>query len=107
MTLNFRKLADAVERRAPEWGDDPGLEFRFIELGGETGECLEAGKKYLRHVKGMVGGCSDLKPIEEEIGDVIISAIALANTLGIEDVGKVVRDKFNQTSEKRGFKTKL
>lgn len=106
---NFDNLRTANITRAIEWcGPDNkcSLEFNTIELCGETGELANAIKKYLRFKMGIPGGVNNLDNIREEIADVVICADLLAESLGI-NLGDAVRDKFNRTSEKHNFNTKL
>lgn len=103
--LSFDTLQALTEERGKLWGD-PGAEFHFIEMGGEAGEALNKFKKLLRHRKGMVGGCPDLEPIADELGDVVICAALCAIDLGL-DLGEIVARKFNKTSEKHGFPQRL
>lgn len=105
MNLTFEELQDAAKKRSVLWGD-PGLEFRVIEVGGETGELLEAMKKHLRYLKGMKGGVENIQSVKDEIADVIISAVQLANDLGV-DLSEALLAKFNETSDKYGFSVKL
>ena len=108
--LTFSDVQEALRKRQPQWGgEDPGLEFRLIELGGETGECLEVGKKYLRTLKKMKGGIKKgeaMRRFGEEISDVILSAALLANQLNL-DLDAWVKQKFNETSKKHGLKQKI
>lgn len=104
--LTFSELQAASQRRLPEFGADPGTEFRFIELGGEAGEALNAYKKLLRFQKGMVGGDAALTPIADELGDVVICAALCANALGL-DLGEITARKFNKTSDKHRFQTRI
>lgn len=85
------------------------LLFRATELGGETGECLEAVKKLARQARGMKGGKSfktSLKNLREEIGDVVISLDRLAEFFDI-DLEDAIKHKFNLTSKKKGLKIKF
>ena len=112
--LTFNELRGANETRGRQWqGRTNGLwnmEFAAIELGGETGEALDAIKKFKRYLEGWKGGYEykeqALEAIGDEIGDVIICADRLANALGL-DTGEIVKNKFNKTSIKHGFKIKL
>jgi len=103
--MKLSVLQDATADRGKLWGS-PGLEFRAIELAGETGEAMEALKKHLRWQKGMAGGKDNLAAVKQEIADVIISAVLLANELFI-DLDSVVPAKFNETSEKYNFPQRL
>ncbi len=85
------------------------LLFRSNELGGEVGEAQNKVKKYVRYLRQMAGGISkeeSIKEIEKELADVIICVDRVADIFGI-DLNKAVVDKFNETSDKRGFNIKL
>ena len=97
--LTFTELTEATKARANAWGGSVGMEFRAIELGGETGECLNKVKKYIRFLRGMKGGVSNKEAIADEIGDVVICASLLANEFGF-DLGEIVARKFDETTEK-------
>lgn len=115
--LNFEDLRKANTTRAEEWGGPNNgttegrlidLLFRSNEIGGEAGELQNIVKKYARTQLGMPGGCDDfvIRAIADEIADTIVCCDRLAELLDI-DTGEAVRDKFNKTSDKHGFKTKL
>lgn len=102
---NLENLKKAIREREPYWlkGDKkPDLLFRATELGGEAGELLNAVKKLVRHDLGMVGGSSDKTNLAEELGDVLISAVLLADEAGL-DLWDCAVMKFNKTSNKHGF----
>lgn len=105
MSLSFATLQAKALERGVLWGN-PGLEFRVIEVGGETGELLEAMKKHLRFLRGMKGGVESIQPVKDEIADVIISAVQLANDLDV-NLTEAIPAKFNQTSDKYGFPVKI
>jgi len=109
-TLKFSQLRLANEIRASEWTKGSktnlGVEFAMIELAGEVGELANQIKKQLRHQAGIVGGDDNLEAIRQELADVVICADLLARKLGV-DLGRAVVDKFNYTSDKHGFATKL
>jgi NTP pyrophosphatase (non-canonical NTP hydrolase) len=113
----FENLKDKNKERQLEW---PGSEktnmlFHAVELGEETGEVLGAIKKLYRSLNAIKGnGYNTEKYIEnlkEEIGDVVIVLSLL--TIAVEKEGidisieESVTNKFNQTSEKHGMKTKM
>ena len=127
--LDFVDLRNANERRAVEWkGGSIGQEvpalFALVELGGEVGEAvvealvsvaalagkvgnaLNEGKKLARTEHGLRGGTTDIAPLRKELADVVICADLAARKYGI-DLGEAVREKFNLTSEKHGFSTRL
>lgn len=97
--LTFEDLQAATIARTALWEPNGGtsLEFRGLELGGETGELQNKLKKYARFKLGMRGGADNLNEVAEELADVIISATVLANHLGM-NVEQAVRMKFNLTS---------
>lgn len=100
-------IKEALNTRNSEWGEiRPGALFRAVELGGEVGEVLNEVKKLERTKLGMVGGKIGTQDLEDEIGDVIISLILLAEVYQL-DLDKCARVKFNKTSEKHGFKTRI
>ena len=128
--LTIADIQRATKERGKQWGS-PGLQFRGLELGGETGEmteailqitnrlyelgleasksvgkALEAMKKIVRFQNNMAGGTEDTAALEDEMGDVVICVALLANELGL-DLGAIVERKFNKTSEKYGFDVKL
>lgn len=109
-TLKFSQLRLANELRASEWTKGSksqlGVEVAMIELAGEVGELANQIKKQIRHQAGIVGGVDNLEAIRQELADVVICADLLARKLGV-DLGRAVVDKFNQTSDKHGFETKL
>ncbi len=113
MSLTFDELHAASAKRGIEWMGGPAtledLSFTAVELGGETGEALDAVKKFLRWLKkarGGVGPQESHQAIAEELADVVISAQRVAEAMGI-DLGAAVVAKFNVTSEKYGLSVKL
>jgi len=107
--LSFSELRQANNDRAVHWlAGKPrmSLEFSVIELCGETGELANAIKKLLRFRAGIAGGVESMENVIEEMADVVICVDLLAESLGI-DLGEAVTKKFNKTSEKHGFSTKL
>lgn len=110
--MSFQDLNQAVGRRQREWfRDNPlaphlSLSFRGCELAGEAGEVCNEIKKLERSRLGMVGGKTDTDDLADELGDVVICAALVAFTAGI-DLERAVRDKFNKTSDKHGFETRL
>jgi NTP pyrophosphatase (non-canonical NTP hydrolase) len=106
--MTFDELQQANKQRSKEWGE-PGFEFHLIELGGEVGECLNAGKKHLRYLKGMKGvkggTKDDIYNLTDELADVVICAALVANNLGI-DLGDIVQEKFNATSVKHDYESR-
>ena len=106
--MDFGKLRAANQKRHIEWaeGRELSLSFRGVELAGEVGEACNEIKKLERHRIGIVGGKEDVSGLREELSDILISVDLIAMDLGI-DLGEAVREKFNQTSEKYGLRTRL
>lgn len=123
MSLTFNTLRQFNTLRGAQWDGKPAclddLSFRAMELGGESGEAVEAllhlllavgksqnvSKKLVRHLTGRVGGI-DIQAAQtalaEELADIIICADRVAEVLDI-NLGKAVVDKFNKTSRKHGL----
>ncbi|MCA9049877.1 MAG: MazG-like family protein [Planctomycetaceae bacterium] len=106
--MTFEELRDANRRRHVEWarGNELPLSFRGLELAGEAGEACNELKKLERGRLGMAGGKQDLANLREELADVLICVDLIAMDLDI-DLGEVLRQKFNKTSEKYGLSTRL
>lgn len=108
MTLTFDALRAANTNRAFEWNKGPPLplSFAMMELAGEAGEACNAAKKLARAEFGIAGGSDDVDALSRELADVVICADLAARKAGI-DLGAWVARKFNETSDKHGFSTKL
>ena len=106
--LLFSDLREASARRQAEWpgSEAADLSFRALEVGGETGELLEALKKYRRSQLGIKGSTATLDDIADEMADVAIALDLLAAKLDINLARAIVR-KFNATSEKYELATRL
>jgi NTP pyrophosphatase (non-canonical NTP hydrolase) len=107
--LTFEQLREANDARAKEWGPEAPLSFNLIELAGETGEACNVGKKIARREYGLVGGLDEAHGIDallDELADVVICTDLVARKLGFA-LDQAIVKKFNQTSEKHGFKTRL
>lgn len=118
-SLDLKTLRHANVRRSLEWtGNANGnvlekvtgdILFRSNELGGEAGEAMNFVKKIVRQLNGMKGGMSlneGKQGLAKELADVVICADRLAEVFSI-DLGAAVIAKFNETSEKHGFNTRL
>jgi len=100
-------LIEAIETRTNEWGgEEKSALFKACEMGGEAGEVLNEVKKLERARIGMKGGKEGLSDLADEIGDVIVSTLILADHYGL-DVVACAALKFNKTSAKHGFKTRV
>jgi len=105
----FKQLREANTARQIEWdtGSEPvSLAFRGNELAGEVGEACNVLKKLERERIGIRGSRATPEQLAEELADVLICVDLIALALNI-DLGKAVADKFNATSEKYGFQTRL
>lgn len=113
MSLTFRQLQTACTARDIEWcgkeNDATDLLFCANELGGEAGETQNWVKKLIRNARGWRGGVTyhDARiAIAKELADVVICAMRVASCLNI-DLGAEIALKFNETSDKHSFKTKI
>jgi NTP pyrophosphatase (non-canonical NTP hydrolase) len=103
---SFDELRDANFLRQREW--DPHnqitLEFRGLELGGETGEAQNILKKLARERMGIKGSRATVFDLEQELADIIICVGLIANEFGI-DLDKAWRRKFNEVSARHNLET--
>lgn len=78
--MDFEKYQDQVFRTMNKKATQKeALSNYSMGLAGESGEVLEALKKYLYHGHGL-----DMKDIEKELGDVLWYLTAIAEELDIE-----------------------
>lgn len=94
--------------RMREWcpQGQPDLSFRGNELAGETGEACNVIKKLERERLGYRGSRATVQELADELADVIIVADMIAHDAGLE-LGPAIIGKFNATSEKYGFATRI
>src|SRR5215831_13809170 len=118
--LSFAELRLANLVRDREW--DPShpitLEFRGNELGGECGEAQNIIKKLARALLGVRGTTATVEDLAEDLekdlvdnlarklADVVICADLIAMAIGV-DLGKMVREKFTETSDRRDPASRL
>src|SRR5215467_7833154 len=99
--LSFAELRLANLVRDREW--DPShpitLEFRGNELGGECGEAQNIIKKLARARLGVRGTTATVENLARKLADVVICADLIAMAIGV-DLGKMVREKFNESSDR-------
>lgn len=76
--------------------------FFAVELAGEVGEACNIVKKLERERLGIRGSRSTYDALKEELEDVIICALLLANSAGIQ---LEPTKKFDDTSEKLDLPT--
>ena len=106
----FTTLREANKARDIEWGGDTVIPFSFwgCELAGEVGEACNIIKKLEREALGLVGSRATNKDLADELADVVICADLVAmHASPIIDLQRAVRNKFNATSIKQGFKTRI
>lgn len=108
MGMNYTTLSAANLARQKEWPGNEAitLAYRGNELAGETGEACNVIKKLERERLGIAGSRDTLEHLAEELADVVICADLIAQDAGI-DLDAAIREKFNATSTKLGFDTRL
>ena len=87
-------------------GDDAGIMFDALKLGGEVGELLNVVKKLEREERGWRGSRANPADFADECADVLICLDKLARRRGI-DLAAATIAKFNATSDKVGLSHKL
>jgi NTP pyrophosphatase (non-canonical NTP hydrolase) len=109
MKLTFDILRRANKLRDPEFrnGQEPvSLTFRGNELAGETGEACNFIKKLERARLGMKGSTATPQDLAKELADIVVCVDLIAMDLKI-DLGKTIKDKFNETSRKYGLSIEI
>lgn len=104
-------LRTANIKRQPEWGPNPvdSPSFRGNELAGEVGEACNILKKIDRLTLGLKGAPPNevmVAALREELGDVLVCLDLVAMLFGI-DLVEATREKFNLTSAKYKFNTRI
>lgn len=104
----YTTLREANVARQTEWdgGNQISLSFRGNELAGEVGEACNVIKKLDRERMGIKGSRDTAEHLAQELADVVICADLIASAAGIS-LEDAIREKFNATSEKHGFATRL
>jgi NTP pyrophosphatase (non-canonical NTP hydrolase) len=106
---HYTNLSAANAARQREWVSDDSaltLGFKGNELAGEVGEACNVIKKLERERLGIPGSRDTVEHLAEELADVVICTDLVAAKAGI-DLWSAVVSKFNQTSEKMGFQTRM
>ena len=112
--LTLRELIDTNVARSNHWHQDSVSGWSLSDWGvaaaGEMGEALNVIKKLNRNRDGLVGNVKDeeglISDLGEELADVVIYLILLADRVGI-DLEAAIVSKFNKVSDKHGFNQKL
>jgi NTP pyrophosphatase (non-canonical NTP hydrolase) len=101
-------MTAAIAARTEEW--DAGrtdLSFRGNELAGEVGEACNIIKKLERERLGLPGSRATVEQLADELADAMICIRRIAYFVGIADIEKIERLKFNETSIKNNLKTRV
>lgn len=108
MTDFLTKLRQVNSDRYDAWvkGNDAGIMFDALELGGEVGELLNVVKKLEREKLGWVGSRAQEQDFADECADVLICLDKLARRRGVDLIAATTA-KFNATSDKVGLPHKL
>lgn len=111
----LKGLRKANKKRLKRWHPKESEPWSLADYSnamcGEAGEAANVVKK-IRRIETMVAGADDhklpelLQALGKELADVAIYLDILANEAGI-DLRRVIIDKFNEVSEKRGFPERL
>ena len=106
--FRLEHLRTANTYREAEWDTERKRTLTFLgnELAGETGELCNMLKKAERELLGLPGSRVTVDEIAAEIADVIIVADQIAAKFDI-NLGTAIVEKFNASSKKYGFKTRL
>lgn len=106
--LSFAALREANVARQKEWDPDNkiSLAYRGNELAGEVGEACNVLKKLEREQLGIVGSRATDEQLADELADVVVCVDLAAAARNI-DLGDAIVRKFNATTDKHGFATRL
>lgn len=106
----LEKLIEASRTRMDEYDPRRNLDLMFYttELGGECGEFLNKCKKWFRALANLPGSVCTKQEILEEAADTIICTVNAVNKLGWgNQLGFIIKQKYNADSEKNGFITRI
>lgn len=108
LTFDALRVANAAREGEWEQGTDGGFSMLFLSnaMCGEAGEAANVVKKLERERIGAKGSRASIDDLGSELADIIIYADLLARKVGV-DLGAHVAAKFNSTSEKHGFQTRI
>lgn len=109
MQDTLTELRELNTKRHPYFGmgeiKEVSIEFKTLELLGETGEVANVVKKILRGDEYVLDKKEQITPIQllvRELADVIICVDLLAAKYDI-DLVDAVKKKFDKTSDDRGY----
>lgn len=105
----FNTLTEANKARQKECDSEAQITpaYRGNELAGETGEACNVIKKLERERLGIAGSRDTVAHLGQELADVVICAYLCAMDYPDIDLDLEIAIKFNATSEKIGFKTRI
>lgn len=108
MTTAFTYLRNGNIERQKEWDPENkiSLEYRGNEFAGEAGEVCNEVKKLARERLGIAGSRTTVEKLASEAADAVICLDLICMDAGI-DLFQAVKNKFNETSERIGLKTRL
>lgn len=91
-----------------DWSDDyrADVVFRALVVCASIGKVVEAVKKLLRSKRDIAGNGGNVERIAWQMVDAIVSIDSLSSKLDIS-LNQAIKDKFNHTSIKYGFETRL
>jgi NTP pyrophosphatase (non-canonical NTP hydrolase) len=101
-------LRSANIARQKEWDEGQQLSIEYFgnALAGEVGEACNVIKKLARQRLGLKGSTATTTMLADELADAVIYIDLIALREGI-NLDKAVALKFNATSEKLGFRTRM
>jgi NTP pyrophosphatase (non-canonical NTP hydrolase) len=104
----YDTLEQANIARQLEWKNSDKLDLSYFgnAAAGEMGEACNVVKKLERERLGLEGSRATIADLATELADVVIYVSLLAIKSGI-DLDRAIFEKFNATSEKLGFRTRL
>jgi NTP pyrophosphatase (non-canonical NTP hydrolase) len=104
----YDTLEQANIARQLEWKNSDKLDLSYFgnAAAGEMGEACNVIKKLERERLGLEGSRATVAELGAELADVVIYVSLLAIKSGI-DLDRAIFEKFNATSEKLGFRTRL
>jgi len=103
-SITIRELQFVSGKRNEVWDPNNLIDasYRGNELGGEVGEAQNIIKKLERERLGLRGSRIGLQHLAEELADVVICAVNVANHYDM-DLSSAIVQKFNHSSTKNGF----
>jgi NTP pyrophosphatase (non-canonical NTP hydrolase) len=106
--IYYDTLEEANIARQLEWKNSDKLDLSYYgnAAAGEMGEACNVIKKLERERLGLDGSRASVRDLATELGDVMVYVSLIAIKSGI-NLDRATAEKFNETSRKLGFKTRL